>query len=94
MNWSRRPRWSCTKSGSSEGGVAKRVAVDPLMQTQTLFPADGKRNVMDRIDRYHGSLLGLAAGDALGTLEFRRPGTFEPVTGMVGDGPFGLEHVE
>jgi ADP-ribosyl-[dinitrogen reductase] hydrolase len=43
-------------------------------------------------DRYHGALLGLAAGDALGTtVEFRRPGTFEPVTDIVGGGPFNLE---
>ena len=42
--------------------------------------------------RYRGALLGLAAGDAVGTtLEFKPPGTFEPVTGMVGGGPFGLE---
>jgi ADP-ribosylglycohydrolase len=37
-------------------------------------------------------MLGLAAGDALGTtLEFRPPGSFEPLTDMVGGGPFGLE---
>jgi ADP-ribosyl-[dinitrogen reductase] hydrolase len=43
-------------------------------------------------DRYHGALLGLAAGDALGTtVEFRSPGTFEPVTDIVGGGPFNLE---
>ena len=42
-------------------------------------------------DRYHGALLGLAAGDALGTtLEFRSPGTFGPLTDMVGGGPFAL----
>jgi ADP-ribosylglycohydrolase len=42
-------------------------------------------------DRYLGSLLGLAAGDAVGTtLEFRPPGTFVPLTDMVGGGPFGL----
>lgn len=46
----------------------------------------------EEIDRYRGCLLGLAAGDALGTtLEFRKPGSFEPVTDMVGGGPFGLE---
>ena len=46
---------------------------------------------MDRVDRYRGSLLGLAAGDALGTtLEFRSPGSFEPIEEMVGGGPFGL----
>jgi ADP-ribosyl-[dinitrogen reductase] hydrolase len=44
------------------------------------------------LDRYQGSLLGLAAGDALGTtLEFRPPGTFTPLQDMVGGGPFGLE---
>ena len=41
--------------------------------------------------RYHGALLGLAAGDALGTtLEFTKPGQFEPLEDMIGGGPFGL----
>jgi len=35
--------------------------------------------------------MGLAVGDALGTtLEFRPPGTFRPITDMVGGGPFRL----
>lgn len=39
-----------------------------------------------------GCLLGLACGDAVGTtVEFSRRGSFEPVTDMVGGGPFGLE---
>jgi len=43
-------------------------------------------------DRFLGSLLGLAAGDALGTtLEFKRPGSFTPLEDMVGGGPFGLQ---
>jgi ADP-ribosylglycohydrolase len=47
---------------------------------------------MADVDRYLGCLLGLAAGDALGTtLEFKSPGTFEPITDMVGGGPFHLE---
>lgn len=47
---------------------------------------------MADLDRYLGCLLGLAAGDALGTtLEFKSPGTFEPITDMVGGGPFQLE---
>ncbi len=46
---------------------------------------------MEPIERYRGSLLGLAVGDALGTtLEFRRPGTFSPIGDIVGGGPFGL----
>ena len=41
--------------------------------------------------RYQGCLNGLAVGDALGTtVEFRTPGTFDPVSDMVGGGPFGL----
>jgi ADP-ribosylglycohydrolase len=41
--------------------------------------------------RILGALLGLATGDALGTtLEFRRPGSFEPIGDMLGGGPFGL----
>ena len=43
-------------------------------------------------DKYRGALLGLAVGDALGTtLEFKAPGTFKPITGMIGGGPFDLE---
>ena len=43
-------------------------------------------------DRYLGALLGLAVGDALGTtLEFTSPGSFEPISDMIGGGPFGLE---
>ena len=42
-------------------------------------------------ERYRGALLGLAAGDAVGTtVEFSPPGTFTPVTDMVGGGPFRL----
>lgn len=43
-------------------------------------------------DRARGALLGLAAGDAVGTtVEFRSPGTFAPLTGMAGGGPFHLK---
>ena len=46
---------------------------------------DGRR------DRARGALLGLACGDAVGTtVEFQPPGSFEPVTDLVGGGPFGL----
>lgn len=42
-------------------------------------------------DRYRGALLGLSVGDAIGTtVEFSAPGTFEPMTDMVGGGPFEL----
>ena len=42
--------------------------------------------------RFRGCLMGLAVGDALGTtLEFKPPGSFEPITDMLGGGPFGLQ---
>jgi len=45
----------------------------------------------ERMDRYRGCLMGLAVGDAVGTtLEFRPPGSFDPIDDMVGGGPFGL----
>ena len=44
------------------------------------------------VDRFTGSLLGLAVGDAVGTtVEFSPPGMFARVTDMVGGGPFHLD---
>jgi ADP-ribosyl-[dinitrogen reductase] hydrolase len=46
---------------------------------------------MDISERYVGCLLGLACGDALGTtVEFSSRGSFEPLTDIVGGGPFDL----
>ncbi len=45
-----------------------------------------------RLDKYLGCLLGLACGDALGTtLEFSRPGSFQPIFDITGGGPFDLQ---
>ncbi|MEZ4332447.1 MAG: ADP-ribosylglycohydrolase family protein [Myxococcota bacterium] len=45
----------------------------------------------DLLDRCAGSLVGLACGDAVGTtVEFEMRGDFEPLTDMVGGGPFSL----
>ena len=53
-----------------------------MMQTTTI----------ERKHRFLGALLGLAAGDAVGTtVEFQPRGSFPPVTDMVGGGPFRLE---
>jgi ADP-ribosyl-[dinitrogen reductase] hydrolase len=47
---------------------------------------------MDLLDRYRGCLLGLATGDAVGaSVEFRPRGSFEPLTDMLGGGPFNLQ---
>lgn len=43
-------------------------------------------------ERYRGALLGLACGDAVGTtVEFKSRGSFQPLTDMVGGGPFHLK---
>lgn len=43
-------------------------------------------------NRYLGAMLALACGDAIGTsVEFSPRGSFAPVTGMAGGGPFGLQ---
>ncbi|MDX2220355.1 MAG: ADP-ribosylglycohydrolase family protein [Burkholderiales bacterium] len=48
--------------------------------------------MIDLCDRYRGAMLGLAVGDALGTsVEFSPRGSFEPLTDLVGGGPFNLE---
>jgi len=44
------------------------------------------------LNKFQGCLLGLACGDAVGvTAEFKPRGSFDPVTAMVGGGPFGLK---
>lgn len=46
----------------------------------------------DSVDRAAASLIGLALGDAVGTaIEFKAPGSFTPLTDMVGGGPFNLK---
>lgn len=47
---------------------------------------------MKKIDRFKGSLVGLATGDALGTtLEFSPPSSFTPIRKIEGGGPFSLK---
>ena len=42
--------------------------------------------------KHNNCLIGLAVGDALGcTLEFKKPGTFEPITTIQGGGVHKLE---
>lgn len=48
--------------------------------------------MLDERSHFLGCLLGLAAGDAVGTtVEFRTRGSFPELTGMAGGGPFHLE---
>jgi ADP-ribosyl-[dinitrogen reductase] hydrolase len=63
----------------------------------TLLTLKGCSNLQEELSsplslpRYRGCLLGLAVGDALGTtVEFMPPGSFTPLTDMVGGGKFNL----
>lgn len=48
--------------------------------------------MLEPSERFRGCLLGLAAGDAVGTsVEFMPRGTFTPLSDMVGGGPFHLK---
>lgn len=63
--------------------------VNPMERTTAQSTSGGSPTPLER---FQGCLLGLAAGDALGTtVEFSPPGSFPPVSDMVGGGPFGLE---
>ena len=53
--------------------------------------SSGTAGAIDALERFKGSLVGLAVGDALGTtLEFKAPRSFAPQSDTVGGGPFGL----
>jgi ADP-ribosyl-[dinitrogen reductase] hydrolase len=80
----------------SPAKVASHPEGAPQTNAQCRFVREWReqrpRRAMDLRDRVRGSLIGLAVGDALGTtVEFRKPGSFPPVTDMIGGGPFGLE---
>ena len=73
-----------------QGRSSRRSYHEAIIQL-TFEPSSHQDFIMTTLDRYRGCLLGLAAGDALGTtLEFKWPGNFEPLTDMVGGGPFNL----
>jgi ADP-ribosylglycohydrolase len=58
---------------------------DPLLDPATLSAARTLR------ERFLGTLLGLAIGDAVAApTQYRRPGTFVPVGDLIGGGPFAL----
>jgi ADP-ribosyl-[dinitrogen reductase] hydrolase len=58
---------------------------DPMHQPEVLDAARTLR------DRFQGSLLGLAVGDALAAhTQFRKPGSFAAVGDLLGGGPFDL----
>ncbi len=82
-----------------EGGIY-RVTAQPPWPPQARQAAPGKQATaagsQDKAqltpnERYRGCLMGLAAGDAVGTtVEFKPRGSFAPVKDMAGGGPFSL----
>ena len=77
------PRWGhCRKTELTREALS-------IAQTNRLHPAP---MIMQTLERFSGCLLGLAIGDAVGTtLEFKPPGSFAPISDMVGGGPFRLK---
>ncbi|KQO90941.1 hypothetical protein ASF36_21355 [Methylobacterium sp. Leaf90] len=73
-------------------GAVETVEQERHVHDQRPIPERLPSTTIDAIrDRALGALVGLAVGDAIGTtVEFRHRGTFDPVTDMVGGGPFDL----
>jgi ADP-ribosyl-[dinitrogen reductase] hydrolase len=64
---------------------AAPTGADPLLDPATLAAARSLR------ERFLGSLVGLAVGDAVAAAtQYRRPGSFAPVGDLIGGGPFAL----
>lgn len=84
---------------SREGGIYQ-VAAQPPWPPQAQQAAPVKKDTaaasqdnpsLSARERFRGCLIGLAAGDAVGTtVEFKPRGTFAPVKDMIGGGPFSL----
>ena len=88
-------RWSF--ADAVDDGPGLRVAAEPVLhptiellrRARMGYGQEMIEPPLTLLDRYEGSLLGLAIGDALGApVEFFRPGTFAPVTGFRGGGKF------
>lgn len=73
-------------------GAIETVEQERHVQSQRSISERQPSTTQDAIwDRAVGAMVGLAVGDAIGTtVEFRQRGTFDPVTDMVGGGPFDL----
>jgi ADP-ribosylglycohydrolase len=83
-------KWSTVAKSSEKPASPETVGQMNWVKT---WP-QRRRDVQELLlrDRHRGALLGMAAGDALGTtLEFEAPGTFKPITDMIGGGPFALQ---
>ncbi|MGH8221125.1 MAG: ADP-ribosylglycohydrolase family protein [Steroidobacteraceae bacterium] len=68
-----------------------RAGAGPVAHDADALPSLGTLTPAAIRSRFTGALLGLAVGDALAAAtQDREPGTFVPVAGLTGGGPFGL----
>ncbi|MGE7157609.1 ADP-ribosylglycohydrolase family protein [Methylorubrum rhodesianum] len=86
------PELAIQRVREARPGAIETVEQERHVHRQRPIPERLPQTTLDAIrDRALGALVGLAVGDAIGTtVEFRQRGTFEPVTDMVGGGPFDL----
>ncbi len=79
------PRSIAAPQAPTPAGQLADQPADPLLDPGALSAARLLR------ERFLGTLLGLAAGDAVAAAtQYRRAGTFSPVADLLGGGPFGL----
>ena len=82
------PPWP--PAATQEDGEAAKPVSTPLAERLSVAPSQKEMDAR-RADRFRGCLLGLAAGDAVGTsVEFKPRGSFTPVKEMTGGGTFNL----
>ena len=83
--WPEVPETDAQAGYVRQWALREAIESDPLFEPATLSAARGLR------ERFHGALLGLAAGDAVAVAtQFGRPGRFTPVGDLLGGGPFDL----
>jgi ADP-ribosylglycohydrolase len=83
----RSKRWPRTPETEEQHEFVRRWRASGV----AAFAADELAAARGLRDRFRGALLGLAIGDALGaSVQYRKPGTFPPVSDLIGGGPFGL----
>jgi ADP-ribosylglycohydrolase len=84
-DWPEVPETAAQADYVRQWAPCRALESDPLFEPATLSAARGLR------ERFHGALLGLAAGDAVAVAtQFGRPGRFTPVGDLLGGGPFDL----
>ncbi|WP_296167493.1 ADP-ribosylglycohydrolase family protein [uncultured Brevundimonas sp.] len=82
-----------TRVRQARPGAIETSAQEAVVRRTQMVPERQPGTAADDIrDRARGALFGLAVGDALGTtLEFKARDTYEPLTDLVGGGPFRLK---